>query len=99
MLDHFMNALVNRMRSLATDELRRDLTQLRLAIGRQEARAVRAAVYPHLRDAEFKVFSQWGEDGIIQYLLGKVPIENTTFVEFGVESYEESNTPVPAPER
>ena len=45
-----------------------------------------------LRDSEFKVFSQWGEDGIIQYLIHKIPIDNRTFVEFGVESYRESNT-------
>jgi hypothetical protein len=43
-------------------------------------------------DAEFRVFSQWGEDGIIQYLLSKVPIRNTAFVEFGVDNYKESNT-------
>ena len=40
----------------------------------------------------FKVFSQWDEDGIIQYLIHQVCIENKTFIEFGVENYEESNT-------
>lgn len=45
-----------------------------------------------LSSNEFKVFSQSGEDGIIQYLLSKVPIENEVFVEFGVEDYLESNT-------
>ena len=45
-----------------------------------------------LQEAEFKVFSQWGEDGIIQFLINKIPIENKTFIEFGVEDYEESNT-------
>ena len=45
-----------------------------------------------LRDAEFRVFSQWGDDGIIQYLIHNVPIENDAFIEFGVEDYTESNT-------
>ncbi len=45
-----------------------------------------------LRDAEMKVFSQFGEDGIIQYLISRVPIANDTFIEFGVEDYVESNT-------
>ena len=45
-----------------------------------------------LKEAEFKVFSQWGDDGIIQYLINKIPITNQTFVEFGVEDYTESNT-------
>jgi hypothetical protein len=43
-------------------------------------------------EVEFRVFSQWGEDGIIQYLINRVPIENTSFVEFGVENYLEANT-------
>jgi hypothetical protein len=49
--------------------------------------------YPsHLYEIEFKVFSQWGEDGIIQFILSKVPIKNEIFIEFGVEDYHESNT-------
>ncbi|GGW63355.1 hypothetical protein [Alishewanella tabrizica] len=47
-----------------------------------------------LHDAEFKVFSQFGEDGIIQYLIRETKIsqEESIFIEFGVESYLESNT-------
>lgn len=43
-------------------------------------------------EVEFRAFSQWGEDGIIQYLINRVPIENKSFVEFGVENYIEANT-------
>jgi hypothetical protein len=47
-----------------------------------------------LQDAEFKVFSQFGDDGIIQYLVGLLNIEpeRQRFVEFGVEDYSEANT-------
>jgi hypothetical protein len=45
-----------------------------------------------LEDVEFRVYSQWGEDGIIDWLVEKVPIKDTTFVEFGVENYQEANT-------
>lgn len=45
-----------------------------------------------LADAEFSVFSQWGEDGIISWLIDTVQPKSTTFVEFGVEDYRESNT-------
>jgi hypothetical protein len=47
-----------------------------------------------LHDAEFKVFSQFGEDGIIQYLIREtgITISESTFVEFGVENYSEANT-------
>ena len=44
-----------------------------------------------LRDAEFRAFSQWGEDGIIQHLTRLVPILHRTFVEFGVETFDEAN--------
>jgi len=45
----------------------------------------------NLRDYEFKVFSQWGEDGIIQRLVEIIDIKNRTFIEFGVEDFFESN--------
>ena len=45
-----------------------------------------------LDEVEFQVFSQRGEDGIIQYIINKIEIPNKTFVEFGVETYTESNT-------
>lgn len=44
-----------------------------------------------LNNFEFKVFSQWGEDGIIQYLVNNLDIVNHTFIEFGVEDFFESN--------
>ena len=45
-----------------------------------------------LHDAEFKVFSQWGDDGIIQYLVNHLDLPVKKFVEFGVENYLEANT-------
>lgn len=44
-----------------------------------------------INEQEFKVFSQFGEDGIIQYLVNNIEIENPVFVEFGVEDFTESN--------
>jgi hypothetical protein len=51
-----------------------------------------SGVIDRLADAEFKVFSQGGDDGIIQYLINKIHIPDKTFIEFGVENYIESNT-------
>lgn len=45
-----------------------------------------------LEEVEFQVYSQFGEDGIIQWLIHNVEIENKTFVEFGVDDYSEANT-------
>lgn len=45
-----------------------------------------------LHSTEFSVFSQFGDDGIIQWLVNNLDIQNKTFVEFGVEDFSESNT-------
>jgi hypothetical protein len=44
-----------------------------------------------LAEFEFKVFSQWGEDGILQFLTRNLRLPNRTFIEFGVEDFFESN--------
>lgn len=71
----------------------RDRESELLLLGKQMAWQV-ATLPPNtdLRRAGFKVFSQWDEDGIIQYLIHQIPIASRTFIEFGVENYEESNT-------
>lgn len=46
----------------------------------------------NINDYEFKIFSQFGDDGIIQYLIKNITIQNEIFIEFGVENYLESNT-------
>ena len=46
----------------------------------------------NLASKEFRVYSQWGDDGIIQYLIHTLNIENKKFIEFGVGNYFESNT-------
>jgi len=60
------------------------------ALGRIEQR--QTAKYSSYSESEFRVFSQWGEDGIIQFLLKFIPIDRKIFIEFGVENYTESNT-------
>ena len=45
-----------------------------------------------LSEVEFQIFSQFGDDGIIQWLINNIDVSNKTFVEFGVEKYIESNT-------
>jgi hypothetical protein len=45
-----------------------------------------------LAQVEFRVFSEWGDDGIIQWLTHHLSIPNKTFIEFGVKDYREANT-------
>jgi hypothetical protein len=70
----------------------RRLSAIEEALGRIEARQDNVERGACLKDHEFKVYSQWGEDGIIDYLSRKVEIKNNIFVEFGVGNYLESNT-------
>lgn len=56
------------------------------------ANAVRDKRLQSLEEVEFQVYSQFGEDGIIQWLIHNAEIENKTFIEFGVEDYTEANT-------
>lgn len=51
-----------------------------------------ASKLDNIQDAEFSAFSQWGDDGIIQYLIHTLELTNKTFIEFGVSNYVESNT-------
>ena len=48
--------------------------------------------YKTLEEAEIKIFSQNGEDGIIDYLLYELKIETPKFVEIGIGDYSECNT-------
>ncbi len=45
-----------------------------------------------ISDVDYKVYSQHGEDGIIDYILKKLSIEKPKFVEIGVGDYTECNT-------
>jgi hypothetical protein len=65
---------------------------LQQAVGRIENRQLKNIESLNLEDYEFKVYSQNGEDGIIQFLLDHILIEKKIFVEFGVHNYIESNT-------
>ena len=46
----------------------------------------------NINENELRVFSQFGEDGIINFLIEQINLKTKTFIEFGVEDYEESNT-------
>jgi len=61
------------------------IAQLQLELHRRQPPAC-------IEDAEMCVFSQSGEDGIIQWLVRTINVQTRSFVEFGVEDYRESNT-------
>jgi len=77
------------------DILAEQIEQTRILAAQPMLREFRALKNPiPFREAEFKVFSQFGDDGIIQYIISRLnlPGNERRFIEFGVENYRESNT-------
>ena len=72
--------------------LHEQLGHVQEALGRIEERQLRNESCADLSTHEFKVHSQWGEDGILQVLSRRVAVAQPVFVEFGVQDYVESNT-------
>ncbi|MDB6135914.1 MAG: hypothetical protein JWM59_4157 [Verrucomicrobiales bacterium] len=79
--------------ALSLEALERSAEKLQLLSGKLavERFARRPAGTP-FSEVEFQVFSQWGEDGIIQHLIHHLQPEEKSFIEFGVETYTEANT-------
>lgn len=73
--------------------LKRGWAKQRTLIGRELSWRVRELEsINRFSDVEFSVFSQFGDDGIIQWLIHRLPGLDETFIEFGVEDYQEANT-------
>ena len=45
-----------------------------------------------INNLEYSVYSQWGDDGIISFLIKKLKLSQKPFIEFGVEDYTECNS-------
>jgi len=87
--------LARRIGSYLTGHFQSTADNSFLLLGRIASRQVRAIKsVSSLGEVEFKVYSQWGEDGIIDWLVeqAEIPPHLQTFIEFGIESYEEANT-------
>jgi hypothetical protein len=79
--------LLSEFRSLASDS--------NLTTGQMAALRVRVMEnIVSLQEVEFSVSSQWGQDGIVDWLIerARIPAALHSFIEFGVESYRVSNT-------
>jgi hypothetical protein len=78
-----------------SSKLSKEVNECKLLNGRILSNQNQARIDEIINDihkSEFQVFSQWGDDGIIQFLVNYLDIENKTFIEFGVENYKEANT-------
>ena len=79
-------------RKTIINNLTTDIEPMLILQGKIMAELNKSKTSTNIQDYEFKVTSQTGEDGIIQYLINKIPIKNKVFVEFAVENYTEANT-------
>ena len=80
-----------RQAGLELARLERSLDDIKINQGRLLAAANASLTTTALTDYEFRVFSQWGEDGILQFLTRELDVRNRCFIEFGVEDFSESN--------
>ena len=82
---HEYRAVLARIESETTDA---KMLAAKLLIRDLERYSAGQAEPIEISAAEFRVFSQFGEDGIIQYLIrrAKIPPHLRSFVEFGVEA-------------
>lgn len=94
-----MNRLRHIIRRILKEEAkteslnRTDFDSLKLMMGKTLSNQIKAIEkIGSLHEVEFKVFSQWGDDGIIQWLIHNIEFKSKTFIEFGVSNYDEANT-------
>jgi hypothetical protein len=92
-LMNFLKKLISRFRQVlpAFFEINQHFDEIKINQGAILSLLNDGKETSNLQDYEFKVFSQWGEDGIIQRLIKSIEIKNKTFIEFGVEDFLESN--------
>ena len=85
--------LLHRMRSHFIGRVQATADDSLLLLGRMASWRVRSMeATASLAAVEFKVFSQWGEDGIIDWIVerAQIPPHLQSFIEFGVEFYGEA---------
>ncbi len=89
----FIERIINKVRDvLGIKKLRQDINHLKIMNGKKLSLMMNNLNNYNFNEYEFKVFSQFGEDGLIQFLIKNLNISNKKFIEFGVENYEEANT-------
>jgi hypothetical protein len=90
LIDKIKQFVVARIRELSSSEL----VDLRVAIGQSAilSSRLRYESLTKLWDAEVKVFSQWGEDGILDYIFERLGISKPKIIEFGAGNLAECNS-------
>ena len=89
---NWLESSKNLLKRIMSNPEEHRIDEILFALGSAHFKQRDRSVLKSLGDYEFKVFSQFGDDGIIEYLVSSIPCDNKTFFEFGVGNYAESNT-------
>ena len=85
--------IIQKLRNfLGFNNLKNDLNLIKLNQGKILINQNSALKQDEVNNHEYKIFSQFGEDSIIQFLINNLNISKNLFIEIGVENYEEANT-------
>ena len=89
-----MNKILRFLLNLIKKINNESIVSLKLMIGQSAVLSSRASSskFTNLWDAEVKVFSQWGEDGILDFICETLKISKPKFVEIGAGNFHECNS-------
>jgi hypothetical protein len=74
------------------NEKKKNIEKLKINQGKLLSKNLKNCTLDNIHRHSFSIYSQFDEDGILQFLIENLEIKNNTFVEIGVENYEEANT-------
>ena len=77
---------------LNINELKKNIDKLKINQGKILIKSLNNCSLEDLDKFSFSIYSQFNEDGIIQFLVNNLDIKNNEFIEIGVENFEEANT-------
>jgi len=86
----FIKKILNRLYS--SHKFSKEIESVKILLGNIISENNKKKNESNISSYEFSVFSQWGDDGIIDYLINNLDIKNKSFIEFGVQDYTECNT-------
>lgn len=89
-----MTTLVQKIMQRIRIIISNDLQNLKFLLGQNTILTSRSMSerFIHLWDAEVKVFSQWGEDGILDFLCEKIGLIKPRVLEIGAGNFTECNS-------
>ena len=73
-------------------DIKSNIDKLKMNQGKLLIKNLKDCDLDNLDNLAFSIYSQFNEDGIIQFLINNLDIKNKEFIEIGVENFEEANT-------